>query len=154
EVVPNFLKLPPNLFLGEGIGVASNSKGHVFAYTRSQRTRIFEFDEKGNYVREIGEDLYGLSFAHAVRVDSQANIWAVDEGTNMVIRFNPQGRVTMVIGHRPEPIDVAGPGLFTPPSPAPTAGKYTLDRPTDVGFDAAGNIFITDGYGNSRVVKY
>ena len=49
ESVPNFLKLPPNLYLGEGIGVATNSKGHVFVYTRSGATRLFEFDAKGNY---------------------------------------------------------------------------------------------------------
>ena len=77
ESVPNFLKLPPNLFLGEGIGIASNSKGHVFVYTRSQRTRLFEFDQNGTFVREIGEGLYGFVFAHAVRVDPQDNIWAV-----------------------------------------------------------------------------
>src|ERR1700722_2140232 len=92
ESVPNLLKLPPNLYLGEGIGVATNSKGHVFVYTRSQRTRLFEFDQKGNYVHEIGEGLYGFVFAHAVRVDSQDNIWAVYEGSNMGIRFNRGGR--------------------------------------------------------------
>src|SRR6266699_3007362 len=101
DSAPNFLKLPPNLYLGEGIGVASNSKGHVFVYTRSQETRLFEFDPKGNFIRELGEGLYGFAFAHAVRVDSQDNIWAVDEGANMVIKFNPEGRVIMVIGHRP-----------------------------------------------------
>ena len=85
--VPNFLKMPPNQYLGEAIGVATNSKGHVFVYTRSSNTRLFEFDEKGNYVREIGEGLYGFEFAHSVRVDSQDNIWAVDEGTNMVIKL-------------------------------------------------------------------
>ena len=69
DSVPNFLKLPPNLYLGEGIGVATNSKGHVFVYTRSQATRLFEFDANGTYVREIGEGLYGFAFAHAVRVD-------------------------------------------------------------------------------------
>ena len=53
--VPNFLKLPPNLFLGEGIGVATNSKGHIFVYTRSQNTRLFEFDQTGKFLREIGE---------------------------------------------------------------------------------------------------
>ncbi len=84
DSAPNFLKLPPNLFLGEGIGVATNSKGHIFVYTRSQETRLFEFDQTGKYIREIGEGLYGFAFAHAVRVDSQDNIWAVDEGTNMV----------------------------------------------------------------------
>ena len=102
ESVPNFLKLPPNLYLGEGIGVATNSKGHVFVYTRSGDTRLFEFDQNGAFVREIGQGLYGFAFAHAVRVDPQDNIWAVDEGTNMVIKFNPAGRVTMVIGHRPD----------------------------------------------------
>ena len=66
DSVPDFLKLPPNIYLGEGIGVATNSKGHVFVYTRSQATRLFEFDQKGTYLREIGEGLYGFVFAHAV----------------------------------------------------------------------------------------
>jgi sugar lactone lactonase YvrE len=144
ESAPDFLKLPPNLYLGEGIGVATNSKGHIFVYTRSQATRLFEFDAKGSYLREIGEGLYGFAFAHAVRVDPQDNIWAVDEGSNMVIKFNPEGRVVMVLGRRPEPAEV------TPAAPVP----YTLNRPTDVAWDAAGNIFVSDGYGNSRVVKY
>ena len=152
DSVPNPLKWPANIYLGEGIGVATNSKGHVFVYTRSQRTRLFEFDAKGNYLREIGEGLYGFVFAHAVRVDAADNIWAVDEGSNMVIKFNPEGRVLMTLGRRPEPADaLAG----TAPAPnAATPGKYVFDRPTDVGWDAAGNIFVTDGYGNSRVVKY
>jgi NHL repeat len=144
ESAPNFLKLPPHLHMGEGIGVATNSKGHVFVYTRSQATRLFEFDAKGNFLREIGEGLYGFAFAHAVRVDPEDNIWAVDEGTNMVIKFNPEGRVVMVLGRRPEPAEIA------PAAPEP----YTFNRPTDVAWDAAGNIFVSDGYGNSRVVKY
>src|ERR1700691_3855715 len=105
ESVPTLLKLPANLYLGEGIGVATNSKGHIYVYTRSQRTRLFEFDPMGNYIREIGEGLYGFVFAHAVRVDPQDNIWAVDEGSNMVIKFNPEGRVVMTLGRRPEPAD-------------------------------------------------
>jgi DNA-binding beta-propeller fold protein YncE len=153
ESVPNFLKLPPNLYFGEGIGVATNSKGHVFVYTRSQDTRLFEFDQKGTFVREIGEGLYGFQFAHAVRVDPQDNIWAVDEGTNMVIKFNPEGRVVMLLGRRPEsvggvPLTPAFNAPATPPEP------YTFNRPTDVAWDPAGNIFVSDGYGNSRVVKY
>src|SRR3977135_762899 len=65
ESVPNFLKLPPGLYLGEAVAVATNSKGHIFVYHRSGNTRMFEFDEKGNYVREIGEGLYGFEFAHS-----------------------------------------------------------------------------------------
>ena len=151
ESVPNFLKMPANVFLGEGIGIATNSKGHIFVYTRSQRTRLFEFDQNGAYLREIGEGLYGFVFAHAVRVDPHDNIWAVDEGSNMVIKFNPEGRVVMTIGRRPEPVDAGGPQA--PPDPSKPE-KYIFDRPTDVGWDPDGNIFVTDGYGNSRIVKY
>jgi hypothetical protein len=153
ESVPNFLKFPPNIYLGEGIGVATNSKGHVFVYTRSGDTRLFEFDQNGAFVREIGAGLYGFAFAHAVRVDPQDNIWAVDEGTNMIIKFNPAGRVVMVIGRRPEAVDeltnFTGQGGYT------GANKpYSFNRPTDVAWDKDGNIFISDGYGDSRVVKY
>jgi sugar lactone lactonase YvrE len=153
ESVPNFFKMPENLYFGEGIGVATNSKGHVFVYTRSERTRMFEFDEKGTYVREIGEGLYGFLFAHAVRVDKEDNIWAVDEGSNMVIKFNPEGRVVMTIGRRPESVEglEAAAPAGTPP---PNAQPYALGRPTDVGWDAQGNVFVSDGYTNSRVVKY
>src|SRR6266516_550721 len=153
DSVPSFFKMPPNIYFGEGIGVATNSKGHVFVYTRSGETRLFEFDEKGAFVRELGQGLYGFVFAHAVRVDKDDNIWAVDEGSNMVIKFNPQGRVVMLLGRRPEAVDelaaMPGQGAYT------GANKpYVFNRPTDVGWDAAGNIFVSDGYGESRVVKY
>jgi hypothetical protein len=153
ESIPNFFKMPPSIYFGEGIGVATNSKGHVFVYTRSGETRLFEFDEKGTFVRELGQGLYGFVFAHAVRVDRDDNVWAVDEGSNMVIKFNPQGRVAMVLGRRPEAVDeltaMPGQGAYT------GANKpYVFNRPTDVGWDPAGNIFVADGYGESRVVKY
>jgi sugar lactone lactonase YvrE len=152
ESVPNLLKMPPGLYLGEAMGVATNSKGHIFVFTRSANTRLFEFDEKGNYIRELGEGNYGFEFAHSVRVDPQDNIWAVDEGSNMVIKFNPEGRIVMVLGRKPE----AALGMLssTPAGPTPPAEKYTLGRPTDVGWDPQGNIFVSDGYVNHRVVKY
>ena len=153
ESVANFLKFPPNIYLGEGIGVATNSKGHVFVYTRSGDTRLFEFDQNGAFVREIGQSLYGFAFAHAVRVDPQDNIWAVDEGTNMVIKFNPAGRVVMVIGRRPEAVEELT--NFSGQGSAPNSNKpYSFNRPTDVAWDKDGNIFVSDGYGDNRVVKY
>ena len=102
--VPNFFKLPADLYFGEGIGIATNSKGNVFVFHRSGDTRLFEFDPNGNFVKEWGIGLYCIEVAHQVRVAPQDNVWVVDEGTNMVIKFNPQGRVVMVIGRRPEPV--------------------------------------------------
>jgi streptogramin lyase len=150
--VPNFFKLPPDLYFGEGIGIATNSKGHVFVYHRSGDTRLFEFDPNGAFVKEWGIGLYGIEFAHQVRVDPQDNVWVVDEGTNMVIKFNPAGRVTMVMGRRPEPVAGVTP-TATPDGPVLNK-KYQFGRPTDVAWDAQGNIFISDGYVNSRAVKY
>lgn len=149
--VPNFLKLPSGLYMGEAMGVATNSKGHLFVFTRSANTRLFEFDQNGVFVKEWGEGNYGFEFAHSVRVDPQDNVWVVDEGTNMVIKFNPAGKIVMVLGHRPEV--VAGMQATTN-VPKPPAAKYTLARPTDVAWDPQGNIFVSDGYTNARVVKY
>src|SRR6478672_2719132 len=138
EIKP-FLKMPPGLYLGEAIGVATNSKGHVFVYTRSANTRLFEFDQNGVFVREIGEGAYNFEFAHSVRVDPQDNIWVVDEGTNTITRFNPEGHITMVLGRRPPAVNGM---LAAPPGPPPPPGKYTFGRPTDVAWDPQGNIFI------------
>ncbi len=149
--VPNFLKLPSGEYLGESVAVATNSKGHTFVYHRSANTRLFEFDQDGNFLKEIGSGYYGFEFAHSVRVDKDDNIWTVDEGTNMVTKFSPDGKVLMVLGRRPPA--VAG-VLPAPAGPNQPAQKYIFCRPTDVGWDPQGNIFVSDGYCNNRVVKY
>ena len=136
DSVPNFLKLPDKMYLGEVPGVATNSKGHVFVYTRTgtmtatlggsrvfthSGSRLFEFDEKGAYVREIGVGIYGFLFAHVVRVDPQDNIWVVDEAANLVMKFDPNGRILMTIGRKPESINVRN---YEPPAPpAAPAGR-------------------------------
>src|ERR1041385_2614002 len=99
--VPNFLKLPPGEYLGEAVAVATNSKGHVFVFHRSQTNRLFEFDQTGKFLKEIGSGFLGFEFAHSVRVDKDDNIWTVDEGSNMVTKFSPEGKVLMVLGRRP-----------------------------------------------------
>ena len=105
--VPNFLKLPPGEYLGESVAVATNSKGHIFVYHRSANTRLWEFDQNGNFVKEIGKGYYGFEFAHSVRVDTHDNIWTVDEGTNTVTKFSPEGKFLMVLGRRPPAVDGA-----------------------------------------------
>src|SRR6201993_4060124 len=147
----NFLKLPPGEYLGESVAVATNSKGHIFVYHRSANTRLFEFDQAGTFVKEIGAGFYGFEFAHSVRVDKDDNIWAVDEGTNMVIKFSPDGKVLMVLGRRPPAVEGV---LAYPVGPNAPSQKYIFCRPTDVGWDPQGNIFVSDGYCNNRVVKY
>src|SRR2546423_12626091 len=117
----DLLKLPDAIHLGEAAGVATNSKGHIFVYTRagaahaavgSSRTfyksgsRLFEFDQTGKYVREIGQGVYGFNFAQAVRIDPQDNIWVVDQGSSNVIKFDPEGRILLVLSRKPEAIAV------------------------------------------------
>jgi len=153
DTVPNLLKLPADIYLGEAAGVALNSKGHIFVYTRSGHTRLFEFDRDGKFLREIGKDLYGFDFAHTVRVDKDDNIWCVDEGSNMVIKFNPEGRVLMLLGRKWELVE-GRPEQPHPGAPIPPARPGLFNRPTDVAWDPEGAIFISDGYNNSRVAKF
>jgi hypothetical protein len=162
ESVPNALKLPPDLHMGEAAGVAVNSKGHIFVFHRggssqgpafaNTAAQLWEFDSDGRFVREIGKNLYAWSFAHVVRVDKDDNIWAIDKGSDMIIRFSPEGRVTMVIGRKQEASDADTKPWerVKPPLPAQN-GRFR--QPTDVTWDPAGNIFISDGYVNSRVAK-
>src|ERR1041385_3062734 len=149
--VSNFLKLPPGENLGESVAVATNSKGNVFVYHRRDTTSLFEFDKNGAFLREIGKGYSGFEFAHSVRVDKEDKIWTVDEGTNLLTRLGAPGRVAMVSGRPPPAVD--GP-VIAPAGPNPPAQKYILCRPTDVGWDPQGNIFISDGYSTTRVVKY
>src|ERR1700694_1125700 len=114
--VPNFLKLPPGEYLGEAVAVATNSKGHVFVFHRSSNNRLFEFDQTGKFVKEIGSGFLGFEFAHSVRVDKDDNIWTVDEGANMVTKFSPEGKVLMVLGRRPLAVLGVLPAAPQPPN--------------------------------------
>jgi len=158
----NFLKLPPDMNLGEVSGVAVNSKGDVAVFTRSNSaggpaygataSQVLLFDKTGKFLREVGKGLYAWSYAHAIRFDRDDNLWAIDKGSDMIVRFNPEGRVTMVFGRKKEASDKAEPWeRVTPPRP-PVPGQFR--QPTDVAFDADGNIYISDGYINSRVAKF
>jgi len=163
ESVADFLKLPNGMNFGEVSGVAVNSKGHVFVFTRANSAQgpayaptaaqLLEFDEKGEFIREVGRNLYGWSFAHTVRIDRQDNIWAVDKGSDMIIKFDPNGRVREVYGRRKESADEESKPWEHPNPPLPHVDGL-FRQPTDVAWDSNGNTYITDGYVNSRVAKF
>jgi len=165
----NFLKLNYQMNLGEVLGVAVNSKGTIVVLNHpgsatsgplygNATTQLLEFDATGKFVREIGHGVYGLGYAHSVRFDKYDNLWVVDKGTHAVMRFNPAGLVTLNLGRRPEGPDepeyYKGNGLGRIQFPAPVHQDGYFRAPTDVAWDSDDNIYISDGYINSRVAKF
>src|SRR3989442_8633740 len=161
DSVPNFTKLPPDMHLGEATGVAVNSKGNVYVYSRggtianaygATASQLLEFDRDGNFIREVGKNLYAWAFAHTVRIDKDDNIWATDKGSDMIVKMNPAGRVQMVFGRKSEASDAEAHAHERPNPPLPHVdGRFR--QPTDVAWDRAGNAYISDGYINARVAK-
>lgn len=183
--VADLISLPS---YGEVAGVATNAQGHIFVYARTgtpyatlghERTfyhggsKLFEFDATGKFVKEIGNDIYALNFASAVRVDPSGNIWMVDAGSNLIIKFAPDGSFLQAYGRKPETIRVRPePGVparrIDDAVAAPAGGGggggvndgsgfpgQSFVNPADVAFDAAGNAYVADGFGtNNRVSKF
>ena len=162
EVLPLVI---PGHTIGETEGVSKNSKGHLFVYSRTGQAgssrggttaELFEFDQNLKFVRQWGPDNYAASFAHSVRVDRYDNVWMVDEGSGMIVKFDPNAMVKMVLGRKTEAIDYLERFLErgekdTDRCPVGNAG--TFNREADVAWDSQDNIYVSDGYGDSRFAK-
>lgn len=135
DIIPDFFQLPPEEHLIEPAGVAVNSKGHIYVFHRGKHP-LMEFDTSGKFVRSIADDLFVT--AHMIRVDPEDNIWTTDIGSHVVLKLSPEGRVLLALGRMRIPGD----------------DVLHFNQPTDVAWDRDGNIYVTDGYGNSRVLKF
>ncbi|HUP51889.1 MAG TPA: 6-bladed beta-propeller [Longimicrobiales bacterium] len=160
---------PDDIHLGEVAGVARNSRNEIFVYTRTGNpnlalglaryisrggSRLFKFDSRGRYEREMGQGIYGALFAQQVRVSADDNIWIVDRMSGQVIRFDPQGRIQMVLSRKPEAMQVpAGGGGGGRGGRGFTEGE-SFQQPADVAWDSQGNIYVADGLTRSRIAKY
>src|SRR5262249_38923401 len=143
-------------------------------------SRLLLFVQNGKFIKEIGQGVYAINFAQQVRVDPQDNIWLVDSGSNSVVKFDPEGRFLLVLGRKGENIGVR-PGAGMPASVPDAAGRGaaaeagrgggggrggagnpgagingdSFNRPSDVTWDRAGNVYVADGFGtNNRIAKF
>ena len=127
--------LPSGTHFAEVSAAAVDDDGNIHVFHRGEEP-IMVFSREGKLLRSFGKGLFDSP--HGLRIDPEGNLWAADSGSHIVVKLSPQGRVLMVLGRRGQP-DLA---------------KERFDRPTDVAFGANGDVYIADGYGNSRVVKY
>jgi DNA-binding beta-propeller fold protein YncE len=135
RVTPDFFHPTEGMPVGEASGVALNSKGHIFLFQRV-KPMLSEYDERGIYVRSIADGVF--THPHGLRIDSDDNLWTTDDGSHLVLKLSPVGRVLLVLGRK----DVAA------------ESDWLFNQPTDVAFGRNGEIYVSDGYGNSRVVKF
>jgi DNA-binding beta-propeller fold protein YncE len=176
ESAGDFLKLPDDIHLGEVAGVATTASGNLWVYYQgggpnatigaarvhiNGGARLLEFDRAGKFLREIGTTPngrpYAFLFAQGVRVDPENNVWIVDRASRMVVKFNQAGKVLLTLGRRLEAVgELGSSGVFGRASGPPGSGVPgdNFNQPLDVAWDAAGNIFVPDGYGNARVAKF
>jgi DNA-binding beta-propeller fold protein YncE len=135
EVVEGWGKLPAGWSFGWIPAVAVDSRDRVYVYSRSEHPMVV-FDRDGNFLTAWGEDV--LKDAHGLFIDRNDILWCVERDTHCVHKMTTEGKLLMTIGI---------PGV-------PGEDGKPFRKPTDIAFSSTGEIFISDGYGNSRIHKY
>ena len=138
EIVPEWAKLPEGWSFLEVSDVAVDSKDRVYVFNRGDHPMMI-FDRDGSFLGSWGEGLFKRP--HGVTIGPDDSIYCVDDGDHTIRKLNPEGRVLMILG--------------TPGQAAPFQSGRPFHRPTKVALHPkTGEIFVSDGYGNSKVHKY
>jgi DNA-binding beta-propeller fold protein YncE len=138
KLVANWAQLPKGWNFGECSGIDVDKEDNVWVFNRGKRA-VMQFDKAGKLLQSWDET--PIKSSHGIRVGPDGNIWTVDVAAHTLFTFTPQGRILQVIG-----------------SPGGRAGtmesKDSFNRPTGVAFGPGGEFYVSDGYENSRVVKF
>ena len=130
--------MPEGWTFGRVSAVASDSSGNVFVFHRGDvADPIIVFDAEGNFARSFGAD-QDFGNEHGLRIDRHDNVWVTDNGNHRVMKFSNDGELLMTLGIKGEE------GVT----------DETFGRPADIAFGPNDELYVADGYGNSRVVKY
>jgi peptidylamidoglycolate lyase len=136
RVVHGWPELPEGFVFGEVAGVGVDSHNHVFVFHRSVHPLMCFDGATGKFLASWGDDIFGTP--HGLAVDSHDNVWVTDLKHHQVFKFSNDGKLLMTLGTK----DVFG------------EDATHFHSPTDVAVAPNGEFYVTDGYGNSRVVKF
>jgi DNA-binding beta-propeller fold protein YncE len=150
RLVPDFFKIPSDMIMAEAVGVAINSKGHIFILNRGNHPML-EFDQEGNFIGSFGEGSPLFRVPHSIRFDTHDNLWYVAAGDNLVVKFDPKRRVEQALGRREGDMGWVYMTHGIERAIPPPSSFY---QPTDTVVGPDGSTYVTDGYGNSRVAKF
>jgi DNA-binding beta-propeller fold protein YncE len=133
--VAGWPKLPKNIRWGQVTAVATDSSDRVYVFHRG-KSPVVVFSADGKFLRSWGDDL--VKNAHGLRIDRDGNVWITDLDYHLVMKCDPQGKVLLTLGTKGKKDET----------------KDCFNKPADVAFGPSGEIYVADGYGNSRVVKF